>query len=401
MKIHWLAWNKLCKPKVEGGLGIRDIENFNLALLGKQVWRLIHNTDSLLYKVFKARYFPRCTIMDVEVSLNGSYAWQSILKARHVISMGATWRIGNGESVFIRGDRWLPDPHSNKVISPQKNFPGNTRVCALLEEDGSRWLTERVTEEFLPHEAQIILSIPLSSRRIKDTLIWLGTKNGVYSTKSAYLMLQRLERIEKPGPSHLSGQDVIWKHIWELTVPSKVKHFLWRACNESLPTKKNLFRRQVIRTATCDGCREETEDSVHALWGCQVVKETWWEAIQDRNQLWERFQSFRDLLIRIFNIGAPFLAERFAYVAWSLWNKRNAIRTQSHYLPYSMIYSDAVDRLNEYHSCLDHHANEVPHPPLVKWQAPTKDLYKANFDGALFHDIHSAGIGVVIKDHLG
>ena len=208
-KIHWLAWNKLCKPKVEGGLGFRDIENFNLALLGKQVWRLIHNTDSLLYKVFKARYFPRCTIMDVEVSLNGSYAWQSILKARHVISMGATWRIGNGESVFIRGDRWLPDPHSNKVISPHKNFPGNTRVCALLEEDGSRWLTERVTEEFLPHEAQIILSIPLSCRRIKDTLIWSGTKNGVYSTKSAYLMLQRSERIEKPGTSLLSGQDVI------------------------------------------------------------------------------------------------------------------------------------------------------------------------------------------------
>ena len=140
---------------------------------------------------------------------------------------------------------------------------------------------------------------------------------------------------------------------------------------------------------------------MHALWGCQVVKETWWEAIQDRNQLWERFQSFRDLLIRIFNFGAPFLAERFAYVAWSLWNKRNAIRTQSHYLPYSMIYSDAVDRLNEYHSCLDHHANEVPHPPLVKWQAPTKDLYKANFDGALFPDIHAVGIGVVIRDHLG
>nr|XP_023907209.1 uncharacterized protein LOC112018911 [Quercus suber] len=160
-KIHWMAWNKLCKPKAEGGLGLWDIENFNLALLGKQVWMLIHNINSLLYKVFKAQYFPRCTIMDDEVNSNGS--WQSILKARHVISKGATWRIGNGESAFIRGDKWLPDPHSNRVISPQKIFPGNTRVCALLEEDGSRWSMDRVTEEFLPHEAQIILSIPLSN----------------------------------------------------------------------------------------------------------------------------------------------------------------------------------------------------------------------------------------------
>ena len=114
-------------------MGFKDIENFNLALLGKQVWRLLHNTDSLFYKVFKSKYFPNCSTLDDEVKTNGSYAWQSILKARYVVRLRAGWRIGNGESVIVRKDKWLPTQHVNFIISPQRNFPNNTQVCALID----------------------------------------------------------------------------------------------------------------------------------------------------------------------------------------------------------------------------------------------------------------------------
>ena len=47
-KIHWVGWKKLCKLKCQGGLGFKEIENFNIAMLGKQGWRLLHNKDSFL-----------------------------------------------------------------------------------------------------------------------------------------------------------------------------------------------------------------------------------------------------------------------------------------------------------------------------------------------------------------
>lgn len=40
-KIMWVKWDTVCLPKEKGGLGIRDIKNFNLALLGKWRWESI------------------------------------------------------------------------------------------------------------------------------------------------------------------------------------------------------------------------------------------------------------------------------------------------------------------------------------------------------------------------
>ena len=103
-KIHWVTWERLCEAKENGGIGFKEIEKFNEALLAKQVWRMMHNSDSLFYKVFKARFFPDYSILEAKDSAIGSYAWKSILSARDVIKKGLVWRVGNGQSVCIRED---------------------------------------------------------------------------------------------------------------------------------------------------------------------------------------------------------------------------------------------------------------------------------------------------------
>lgn len=51
-KISWIALNKITDSKSHEGLGIRDLRAFNIALLAKQGWRLIHQPQSLFSRVF-------------------------------------------------------------------------------------------------------------------------------------------------------------------------------------------------------------------------------------------------------------------------------------------------------------------------------------------------------------
>ena len=67
-KEKFIGWvGILCVSKLDGGLGLWDFEDFNLALLGKQCWRLIQNETTLCYRVLKARYFPQSSIFRANI----------------------------------------------------------------------------------------------------------------------------------------------------------------------------------------------------------------------------------------------------------------------------------------------------------------------------------------------
>jgi hypothetical protein len=117
-----------------------------------------------------------------------SYAWRSIASARPVLKLGLQWHIGDGKSVRITEDPWLPLSSSFRSLSSQNNLDSNERVSVLINEATHSGNTKAIHGLFSEWEASIICSISLLPRPKPDQLFWNDTKSGIFIVKSAYFL---------------------------------------------------------------------------------------------------------------------------------------------------------------------------------------------------------------------
>ena len=120
-------------------MGFKDLALFNDALLAKQAWRLLYNTNSLFYKVFKSKFFPNCSIMEATECHSGSYAWRSILVGREVLKEGMKWRVGSGAKIKAWSDPWLPSEFLPYVTSPPARGFEDVTVSSLINQYPVSW----------------------------------------------------------------------------------------------------------------------------------------------------------------------------------------------------------------------------------------------------------------------
>lgn len=106
--MHWINWETMCTSKFQDGMGLKNLKLFNLAILAKTGWCLLHDSQSLLDRVFKTKYFPSVDFVHSNMRHKPSYVWRSIFAAKLLLLGGCIWRIGKGTRVSILNDKWLP-----------------------------------------------------------------------------------------------------------------------------------------------------------------------------------------------------------------------------------------------------------------------------------------------------
>lgn len=87
----------MSEAKSSGGMGFRNLQGFNVAMLGKHIWKCIQNPQLLVSRVFRARYFPDVSILEARKGVKSSFIWTSIWQAKECLVNDFRWVIGDGQ----------------------------------------------------------------------------------------------------------------------------------------------------------------------------------------------------------------------------------------------------------------------------------------------------------------
>lgn len=57
--------------------------------------------NTLLPRVFKAKYYPRGEFINGRLGHNASFVWRSLLAAQPLLRVGLRWRVRNGRGINV------------------------------------------------------------------------------------------------------------------------------------------------------------------------------------------------------------------------------------------------------------------------------------------------------------
>ncbi|GAU29337.1 hypothetical protein TSUD_227080 [Trifolium subterraneum] len=298
-KMVWIKWDSVCLNKKNGGLGVRRLREFNFSLLGKWIWRILEEKDSLWKQVLQAKYDQEGGRIRFVEGV-GSCWWRSLNHIRTGVGLlDPRWlvdnivrKVGDGRNTLFWKDNWLDDGPVERSFSRLYALAENKLVtvadmCDLgwgPNGEGWRWRRGlRAWEEDLVKECITRLSNVFMQVTEQDKWVWKLHPSSCYNVKSAYSYLTESD-------VHLNEDYNRFMRVKSL--PLKVNLFMWRLFLNKLPTKDNLLRRGILDGSAFQGTLSSHSTQFCGMGGlsksCHILLTTIWAATlfiiwKDRN----------------------------------------------------------------------------------------------------------------------
>ncbi|XP_052623926.1 uncharacterized protein LOC128134194 [Lactuca sativa] len=145
-----VKWSDVCKPKINGGLGIKNLRLWNDALLSKHVWNLINNKNSLWVQWMRENYIGKRNFWDIWKKKSMNWTWKRFLELRKIIRPHVVSCIGNGGNTSLWHDWWHPIGILSTIIARRdwirNGFNDNSLVSDVMNNDSYAWPVDWVNK---------------------------------------------------------------------------------------------------------------------------------------------------------------------------------------------------------------------------------------------------------------
>lgn len=303
----------------------------------------MNNPNSLVARVLKSRYFANNDFLQSSLGSRPSYAWGSILHGRELLSKGLIREIGNGRSSNVWHVNWIIDPIPRTPNYRQDSVIDLTlTISDLLLPNSSAWDAALVRRTFTDHDTEIILRLK-PNRMQEDGYKWGFTKDGIYTSRSGYRFFDSFPEEDGSTSTSLPPlEKYLWKSLWKIRAPPKIKHFLWKALSGALAVMERLRSRGIQVDSACKVCNGGIESICHLLFSCPMAKDTW-----ERSSIKLPVAGFsqNSVFLNMYHLlemsrKSPKDSNTisFPWILWHLWKARNSLAFEKiHYSSVSVL----------------------------------------------------------------
>ncbi|GJY57634.1 RNA-directed DNA polymerase, eukaryota, reverse transcriptase zinc-binding domain protein [Tanacetum coccineum] len=297
-----VKWSDVCRPKNQGGLGLKSMHEWNIALMAKHLWSIISNKNTIWVKWVKVHKLKGKNLWDIDLNKGMSWSWKHLLNLRDKIKEFVNVKLGNGKTCSLWFDKWHPGGPLSKLIDHMMIYMAgldiNAKVIDLIDNNSWCWPIDWVGE----YDSVLNVPVPKLVNDLEDKPVWCNKKS-----------------LNSESHSHLCFSCNYSKRLWERLKPMGLLDDI----GNDWAMERNI-KRMEHRDRSVDGLFKVVFENVRLkLMG---LKLKWTSDVIKAFKIWNLpMKRDKDVLENIKNIRLCLFLRTKVSMSWVLYDHSNCI----------------------------------------------------------------------------
>lgn len=317
---HKVSWKDCCLPKNEGGLGIRDMGEWNKASILYQFWRLIHyHNPSLWLKWIHGNFLIDKSIWTMKVPYNASWCFKKMLNLRYLVMQHVSFEIGPQSQVLFWHDPWfnhkpLLQYFDSSIVSiSESSYMARIGDFIL----NSQWNLPSSNHVMIMELRSLLENFTFSRQ---DKLLWDDTIATKVNLSTIWNSIRH------------QGSSPLWHQaVWQSYSIPKCDFITWLAFKNRLYTKDRMIRFGLAVDHNCVLCNSHSESVQHLFENCRFSKQVLRHDLL--NGRWDNYLNGNFFVANISKAKRKLSFIFLSVAIYYIWKERNnRIHTPGHAL---------------------------------------------------------------------